>query len=560
MSLAIAILADKDLDRTTQLARFVAKAGINVCIHVDASVSDRKFDGVRANLSHHRNIRFAPRIVCEWGRFSLVQAELTLAKTILKAWPETTHVQLLSGDSLPIRPLAELQQVLRENPDTDFIESVIVGENNWITDGLESERFTLKFPYSWKTQRRRFDFFVGLQRALHIKRRMPDGLPPHIGSQWWCLSRKTLEAILNDPQKSEYDAYFTQCWIPDESYFQTLVRKHSASLKAHSLLYSRFDFQGKPTVFYDDHLTLLNDVDGFFIRKVWAGADRLYRHFLGSTRVNVTASPESLHDKIATATTRRTIGRPGLRMQSAAPNQWHEGTPVTAGKYQVFTGVRTTFPDFDQWYQTQTGSIPHGQIFAKDKVQFSGDTITGPGGLSSDARVRNAAPDNFLRNLIWQTQAHGVAFHFETGDLPEIETQFIRDKNAHIFHIRYGWLPDLMAKKITDVSELRMQAIILLNREQAYMAKLFHKRAACHIRICTLGEALSDPRTILSQILTSTDTANGRSPMLLPTRIPTDGLSAFAQHLENIGAEINMDYLTIPTPATQLPRASRAVR
>ena len=51
---------------------------------------------------------------------------------------------------------------------------------------------------------------------------MPEGLVPHMGSQWWCLTRQTLSAILQDPERAKYDSYFRKVWIPDESYFQTL--------------------------------------------------------------------------------------------------------------------------------------------------------------------------------------------------------------------------------------------------------------------------------------------------------------------------------------------------
>lgn len=279
MSIAIAILANKNLERTKQLAQFISTAGINVCIHIDATVSARKFAGIHAALSTVNNIHFTKRIECSWGEFSLVEAELQLASEIIEKWPDTSHVQLISGDTLPIRPLHELVSFLKSNPNTDFIESAVVGENNWIVDGLEAERFTFSFPFSWTKQRRLFDLAVSIQRKFGIKRKMPQGLTPHIGSQWWCLSRKTIDAILNDPQKKQYDAFFKNCWIPDESYFQTLVRKHSDHIQAHSLLFSQFDFQGKPTVFYDDHLGTLSGVTEYFIRKVWQGADGLYQHY-----------------------------------------------------------------------------------------------------------------------------------------------------------------------------------------------------------------------------------------------------------------------------------------
>ena len=88
----------------------------------------------------------------------------------------------------------------------------------------DHERFTLYFPFSWRKNRYLFDAFVEFQRGVGLQRRIPNGIVPHMGSQWWCLTRQTLSAVLQDPDRKRYDRYFRQVWIPDESYFQTLSR------------------------------------------------------------------------------------------------------------------------------------------------------------------------------------------------------------------------------------------------------------------------------------------------------------------------------------------------
>ena len=108
---------------------------------------------------------------------------------------------------------------------------------------------------------------------------MPAGLVPHLGSQWWCLTRATLSAILDDPKRAEFDRYFRRVWIPDESYFQTLARRHSRQVESRSLTLSKFDDQGKPYIFYDDHQRILQESGCFLARKIWPHAGRLYDHF-----------------------------------------------------------------------------------------------------------------------------------------------------------------------------------------------------------------------------------------------------------------------------------------
>jgi len=94
-----------------------------------------------------------------------------------------------------------------------------------------------------------FDGYVRLQRRLGYKRKIPKGLVPHMGSQWWCLTRQTLSAILEDPDRDIYDRYFKRVWIPDESYFQTMARQYSLKIESRSLTLSKFDYQGKPHIF-----------------------------------------------------------------------------------------------------------------------------------------------------------------------------------------------------------------------------------------------------------------------------------------------------------------------
>src|SRR5690606_19607968 len=143
---------------------------------------------------------------------------------MLRDFPQVRHVYLASGSCLPLRPVEELRTYLDERPRTDFIESVTTADVGWTVGGLNYERFTLRFPFSWRKHRWLFDGYVRLQRLLGVRRSMPSGVVPHLGSQWWCLTRQTLSAILDGPEREEYDRYFRKVWIPDESYFQTLVR------------------------------------------------------------------------------------------------------------------------------------------------------------------------------------------------------------------------------------------------------------------------------------------------------------------------------------------------
>ncbi|MFN3294946.1 MAG: beta-1,6-N-acetylglucosaminyltransferase, partial [Gemmobacter sp.] len=63
-----------------------------------------------------------------------------------------------------------------------------------------------------------------LQRKFGLSRSIPEDLKIRIGSQWWCLRRRTVEAVLDFVmRRRDIPRFFSTTWIPDETFFQTLV-------------------------------------------------------------------------------------------------------------------------------------------------------------------------------------------------------------------------------------------------------------------------------------------------------------------------------------------------
>ena len=220
----IIMLVHTAFERAEQVARHWNASGCPVVIHVDEAVSRKAFATCKTKLSDLQDIRFSSRHRCEWGTWGIVAVTQEASEQMLESFPDVRHVYLASGSCLPLRPVEELIDYLAERPNTDFIESATTADVPWTVGGLDEERFTLRFPFSWKRHRILFDGYVKLQRRLRFSRKMPNGITPHMGSQWWCLTRQTLSSILEDPDRKLYDRYFRRVWIPDESYFQTLVR------------------------------------------------------------------------------------------------------------------------------------------------------------------------------------------------------------------------------------------------------------------------------------------------------------------------------------------------
>lgn len=530
MTLGVVMLAHTALDRAAQVIRRWHDGGCPVVVHVDLAVDDAAFQRLQDAVSDLSDVRFCKRYRCAWGTWGLVAATQEASAMMLAEFAEVQRLYLASGACLPLRPVEDLRRYLAIHPDVDFIESTSVADVHWVKGGLGKERFYRFFLLPWKNWPKLFQWHLRFQRRWNIRRKMPDGLPLYIGSQWWCLTRKTVAAILSDPQRKTYDQYFKKTWIPDESYFQTLTRLHSDRLESRSLTLCKFDFQGKPHVFYDDHLRLLSQSDCFVARKVWPNADRLYDVFLNDKMQSSTYSepnPVRIDRIFSRAVKQRVQGRAGLYMQSRLPKPKWNARP-TAEPYWVFQGFSDLFPTFEQWLSKETRIQAHGHLFAPMAVEYAGRGQTFHGCLSHSAKLRDYDPQMFLRNFLWNGRGQQQGFMFGPQDRQAIIPDLVDDTNAHIAIITGAWAVSLChAGGNPDTT--RARAAKLQNAEQAFIRRLTSSQRRAHVQMWTMAEFLENPVEFMQIAL------NGRQTGPLPDLIDLSHFGEFLQDLRNQG-------------------------
>ena len=538
MTLGFVMMCHASLDRAAQVARHWAERDCPVVIHVDKRVNKWSFERIKTDLADLPNIRFSARFACEWGMWGIVSATQAASEMMLAEFPSVRHVFLASGSCVPLRPVAELRAYLNERPRTDFIESVTTQDVGWTIGGLNMERFTLRFPFSWRNQRAMFDAYVKVQRRIGIRRAIPNGLEPHLGSQWWCLTRQTLSAILEGPDRPAIDKYFRRVWIPDESYFQTMVRQVSDNVESRSLTLSKFDYQGKPHIFYDDHLQLLRRSDCFVARKIWPNANKLYRTFLSDdpeVQAGGEPNPGKIDRLFAKAVERRTKGRAGLYMQSRFPNEnWENGR--TAAPYSVFQGFSDVFENFESWLAKIAGTRVHGHLFAPDRVEFSGREPVYTGAISDSAAVRDYNPKSFLANLIWVTRGERQCFQFGPHDNQALNWFTAMDSNAQISVITGAWAIPLF-KSNRNFGEIRRQAAQLQKIESEQLSILQSSYAKARIRIWSLADFVENPMEPLQTIVDEISPRSLRRLAEAPRMTDLTGFGQFLQNLRNQGMQ-----------------------
>ncbi len=251
-------------------ARRLTAAGDAVAIHLDARAPRADFDRLRTELRDTPGIAFARRVKCGWGEWSLVAATLEGMRAALSAFPDASHLYLLSGDCMAIKT-AEWTHAFLDARDADHIEAVDFHTGGWIKTGLREERLLYRHLFNERSQKRLFYAALDLQKRFGLARRTPAGLRIMIGSQWWCLRRRTAESILAFlRRRPDVTRFFRTTWIPDETFFQTLVSHlvPDEEIVRKTPTFLMFTDYGMPVTFYNDHYDLLVAQEAPFARKI----------------------------------------------------------------------------------------------------------------------------------------------------------------------------------------------------------------------------------------------------------------------------------------------------
>ena len=250
--IAFILLCHKDPDGVIAQAERLTAAGDCMAIHFDARASRQDYASIRAALKGNPGVTFArQRVRCGWGEWSLVQATLNAIEAAIEAFPDASHFYMLSGDCMVIKS-AEYAHDFLDGADVDYIESVDFFTSDWIKTGLKEDRLTYRHYLNERKHKRLFYWALRAQRWLGLKRRIPDDIQMQIGSQWWCLRRNTIEAILAFLRdRPDVLRFFRTTWIPDETFFQTLVRHliPEDQIQSRTLTFLLFTDYGMPVTY-----------------------------------------------------------------------------------------------------------------------------------------------------------------------------------------------------------------------------------------------------------------------------------------------------------------------
>ncbi|AGT08208.1 DUF5928 domain-containing protein [Paracoccus aminophilus] len=370
--IAFILLCHKDAPGVIAQARRLTASGDYVSIHFDPRADQAAFAQIRTALADNPSVTFANRRhKCGWGEWSLVAATLEAVRAAVASFPAATHFYMLSGDCMPIKS-AEYAHELLDSDECDYIEHNDFFGSNWIKVGLKEERLIYRFWFNERTQPRLFYTSLALQQKLGLSRKIPGDLKIMIGSQWWCLRRQTIEKVLAFcDSRPDVMRFFSTTWIPDETFFQTIV-PHVVprnELRNRTLTYLIFTDYGMPVVFYNDQYDLLLRQNYLFARKIspealelrarlgalWATegvhfstaneATELYRFFTGRGRIGRRFTQRFWESE-------GMLGR-DKALLLVASKKWHVAKRLTAA-----IRADTTIPAVDYLFNEHEAHLP----------------------------------------------------------------------------------------------------------------------------------------------------------------------------------------------------------
>ena len=247
----------------------------HVVAHVDRKADQQAFE--------HAAVSFAPdRVDVKWAGYSMVRATLSLLRFALERHPGASHYVLLSGADYPVKRNEEIAAFFAKHRGRNLIKFYDARQAAHSMRSLLNYHFhdylPSRPPMALKAIRR-----VAELLARPFKRKLPSGLIPCFGSQWWAVTGECAAYILEESGRTAFwRSFWKHVFAPDEFYFHTLVG-NSPFLKVST---GFVPFQGRGTwrlanfhiihpsltkVYAMDDYEDIRDAKMMFVRKMASG-------------------------------------------------------------------------------------------------------------------------------------------------------------------------------------------------------------------------------------------------------------------------------------------------
>ena len=409
LQIVFVLLAHNAASLVARVARTLTATGHRMVIHYDAKVPEAEFNALKASVAALGDrVRFARRVRVGWGEWSVVQATLNAVEAVAEAGWAPDYVYLMSAMDYPIRSAAELDAFLERNRGDEFIESVPSDTVKWVKSGPQRERYQYRWPFNWRERPLLTDRLFRLQRRLGLKRRFVADMVPHLGSQWWVLTWPTLQAVMEIARRPDVLAFFRTTLVPDELFFQTLVRQvvpDHRIINCPLTLYQFTDY-GYPVVYHADHLDYLTRQRFFMARKL-SSHDMALRDLLDPYWRGERRAKPFIDEDVGLRSTEyddwrlaHRDGPPNRPLAGGGERGWAANRRVAKPCFAV-VGTSTAELGFAHRVLSRAANVRlHGQLFHPAAIEFADRAAAFASYGEADVEMRNMSGVDFLTDVV----------------------------------------------------------------------------------------------------------------------------------------------------------------
>ena len=488
MKISFALVAHGSPRVVERLIRLLSARGHTVSVHYDLKSPSASYSQLLRSFEGDQSVRFAQRVRVGWGEWSVVQATLNCLDEIDRAGWEPDYVYLLSGLDYPIRPCSQLEGFLDRNRGEEFIESVPSDTVKWVKTGPQQERYRYRWHFNWRDELRRTELSLRFQKLLRMERKFVRGMTPYMGSQWWVLTWDTLKKIMALAREPDILKFFRTTLIPDELFFQTLVRHvvpHDRIINCPLTLYQFSDY-GYPVVYHADHLDYLHRQSFFMARKLSPHSDSL-RDILDDYWTGARTIPPFDDEEVGLVNSEYEDwrlayrnGPPGLPVPGRSAGRWEDDQKRITIPYFAILGASTA--ELRLAYRALSSHpdvLMHGQLFHPMRIELADGLATFAGYGVNDLSLRAVSAPNFVADIVRAEKRRMTGFLLRWGqgwhipelvvDRPNVRVAFVRGEPLTSFIENIMGVEPLIEKRF-DVAALNaLPAGVMANRFRRFL-------------------------------------------------------------------------------------------
>nr|WP_295863765.1 beta-1,6-N-acetylglucosaminyltransferase [uncultured Chitinophaga sp.] len=266
MILNFLILVHQQPSQLERLVRLLDFPQARFFIHVDKKTDLKRFRPAVSHISSPVTF-IRRRHNISWGGMEMVAATLDLIEAAV-APGEKGYFILLSGQDLPLKPVTAFYDYLEAHYGEEYLSFRRLPYSNWnMNGGLD------RIEYYWFMDQLPPEENMRLyeaQKNAGMRRIFPFDINLFGGSQWWCLTNEAATYICDFLNVNpEYTDYFRHTFIPDESFFQTILLNgpFSGRVTGNNLRFMDWSGPEMPKVLTMDDYDRIMGSGCFFARK-----------------------------------------------------------------------------------------------------------------------------------------------------------------------------------------------------------------------------------------------------------------------------------------------------